>query len=799
MRATIWAGQLLKLSEWLMIMAVLAVAFADLTAIGSESPVANYQTSFAEPENKNGQWLFFWNAPFAKTSEHDTASTLAGGITDPQSYLPLTNSGDVWTGPGGICLSPKGGHPGLGAIESGTTYGHYAISAFKVNRTGYYAITGSYLRKTGTNGNALDVIIHANAWRPVLRKICPPGETIHFDTDVGYLPAGSVIYVGIGPGASSQGDDFQMDFSICRNDTAGLQEQVDEAKADEQSSLRLVPGRYYITNTLVISDWKDFDIDATGVTVIAPPRITAVAVASCMDGRLKGLTIDQDPLPLTQGQVVAIDPGRKSLALKIDEFYPIPRAGSPAGDRNMIFDATTLDQKRPASGFNVANIQRLDGDTCRLNFKRPLTPEIKTGDLLSIPACAGPAAFRISDSEKMVFDSITLYSSADFSFYEHGGGDNTYENLKLMPGPRHLLALRPRLRTSVADGFHSRDTRIGPKVCDSLFERTGDDGMAIDGPWGVVVGNAGSNRVGIAVREENMFQNGEPLRFFLFASRSGQSATVASFQPCDDKVTDAQSVVRSHYPAFGGWRDYKHVYLVTLNGLDGQGFQPGDLVSFPNMNGEGFEFRNNIVRGGRSRGIIVKADGIIAGNCIENCQKPGILVYSAFGHDSMEAQFVDHLVISSNTITGCNFMRPVQNTLRYCGGIVITADVATDGSQWGSDGHKNITIEDNTIRGVYRGVNLTISDVSNVVVQGNYFLDTHQNPGGGGGDYGVDNKAVIWIDHAAGVTIKDSYVQGVGKYGNPHDLVSVTKDASDVNGALQIIPQQASDLDPKIH
>lgn len=757
-----------------------------IAADDGETIVANYRQSFNETKNENGQWSFLWNNSSKTSSDDEIASSSAGGITDPQSYQHLTKSGGQWMGPEGICLSPKGGRPGLGAKESGTTYGHYAISAFKVGRAGCYSIGHSYLHKLEATGNDIDVIIHAGSWRPVLRKTCPPGNSIQFDTQIGYLPANSIIYVAVGPGISSKADDFEMDFSICRDDTPSLQEQIDSAKANGLSRVRLVPGRYYTTDTLDISVWKNFDIDAAGVTLIAPPEITAVSVASCAGGKLEGLTIDQDPLPLTQGQVMAIDPQRNWLDLKIDDFYPIPRAGGPVGDRNMIFDATTLDQIRPAASFNIANIERACGDVCRLKFRHSLTPEVGVGDLLSIQTSDGHAAFVIADSEKMKFNSITLYSSAAFSFYEHGGGDNMYENLKLTPGPQHLLASRPRLRTSGADGFHSRDTRIGPKVSDSLFERTGDDGMAIDGPWGVVVENSSANQVYVAVRSDNMFQAGEPLRFFRFANRSQARATVGACAESNDKVAAAQEIVKTHYPDFAGWRDYKHVYQLSLNGLAEPGLGAGDLVSFPNMNGEGFEFRNNVVRGGRSRGIIVKANGIVAGNCIEDCQKPGILVYSAFGHDSMEAQFVENLMISNNVIEDCNFMHPVQATLRYSGGIVVTADVATDRSQWGCDGHRNIQIENNTIRGIYCGVNVTLSDVSNVLVKNNHFLDSHRHPGGSGGDYGVDNKAIIWIDHADGVAIEDCDVNGVGKYGDPGDLVSTTKSASHITGHLRL-------------
>lgn len=761
--------------------------FIALAASAEETVIATYKEAFAQAEGTNGSWLFLWNAPMAPSPNHDVASGDAGGICDPETYMPLVKDGNEWGGPGGIRLGPKGGHPGQGARESGTAHGRYAITGFRVEREGYYVIRQSYLRKQDKGWDYIDVIIHANACRPVLRKTCQSGEAIRFDTDVGYLPAGSVIYVAVGPGMNSDGDDFEMDFALARGDAPSLQEQINRAKSEGHSRLKLVPGRYYSTNTLTISEWKDFDIDATGVTLIAPPTIPAVLVGSCRGGRLSGLTIDQDPLPLTQGRVAAIGPRREWMDLKIDDFYPVPHTRKPVGDRNMIFDAATLEQKEPAAGFNISTIERLDGDTCRLNLKHALASEIQTGDLLSFQSSSGPAAFAISSSEKMVFEGITLHSSAGFSFFETKGSENTYRELKLTPGPRHLLASRPRLRTCGADGFHSSGTRIGPKVSNSLFERMGDDGMAIHGPWGVVIASASSNKVFVTVRTEEMFRLGEALRFFRFADHSQARGRVASYSETPGRIIETEKIIKATYPFFDNKRDYKYVYLLTLNGLEHPNLKPGDLVAFPEMNGDGFEFRNNTIRGGRSRGIIVKANGIIAGNHIEKCQKPGILVYSAFGnHDAMEAQFVDNLTISNNVIDGCVFMHPVQNTLRYCGGIVITADVASDGSQWGSDGHKNIRLENNIIRGVYRGVNMTISDVSNVVLRNNTFIHTHEHPGGGGGGYGVDNKAVIWIDHADGVTVENCNVKGLGKYGDAGDLVSVSKSARNVSGGLRL-------------
>ena len=158
----------------ILLVAYFAATFAAFADGSQEASVTDFQQSFHQSENKDGQWTYLWNAP--QSTEDYLASASAGGITDPQSYQPLTKVGNDWTGPGGIRLSATGGHPGPGADESGTKDGRCAISAFRVNQEGYYSISRSELRKTQPDGNSIDVIVHANAWRPILSKICRPGE-----------------------------------------------------------------------------------------------------------------------------------------------------------------------------------------------------------------------------------------------------------------------------------------------------------------------------------------------------------------------------------------------------------------------------------------------------------------------------------------------------------------------------------------------------------------------------------------------------------------------------------------------
>ncbi len=78
---------------------------------------------------------------------------------------------------------------------------------------------------------------------------------------------------------------------------------------------------------IVLRDLHDVEIDGTGVTLIATDlKSSALKLANCRNVKLKGFTIDYDPLPFTQGTITAVDAKARTVDFETHEgYHELPR------------------------------------------------------------------------------------------------------------------------------------------------------------------------------------------------------------------------------------------------------------------------------------------------------------------------------------------------------------------------------------------------------------------------------------------------------------------------------------------
>src|SRR3954449_7364660 len=84
---------------------------------------------------------------------------------------------------------------------------------------------------------------------------------------------------------------------------------------------RIAPGheRWH----LEFADLTDFEIDARGATFVWQDRSKGgIHFHQCKNVRLLGATLQHEVVPFTQGTIVGLDPGGKSLDVKVDAGYP---------------------------------------------------------------------------------------------------------------------------------------------------------------------------------------------------------------------------------------------------------------------------------------------------------------------------------------------------------------------------------------------------------------------------------------------------------------------------------------------
>ncbi|WP_419194859.1 Ig-like domain-containing protein, partial [Novipirellula herctigrandis] len=182
--------------------------------------VADYVDDFQNGSPPTG-WQYLWNEN--------------GSFGNASNYSPLT--WESWRYyPKGVTTTPyltgTGGHSGNGSDDATSGgFDRYAIAAYTTQSDGEYSIADSLLSRSGEFGDGVEVAVHVTGGEITqLLQVSPedPDTTAlegtgTFDTPLGFLAAGTTIYVAVGPdgldaGSSNGNDGLSWDYSIVRID-----------------------------------------------------------------------------------------------------------------------------------------------------------------------------------------------------------------------------------------------------------------------------------------------------------------------------------------------------------------------------------------------------------------------------------------------------------------------------------------------------------------------------------------------------------------------------------------------------
>lgn len=185
--------------------------------------IASFQDDFQLTTPAPG-WSYLWNAD--------------GPIGDPANYAPLTpnssgayttNGSDVRPAPApgnfltiSIQASQPGGHPGMGAAQSGSGgIERYCIALYTLPDSNRVSLLNGFLRNVNpnsggsTDGLNLKVFINDDPL-PKFSDSTAPGfdKSINFNVPLGDLSSGDRIYVAIGSRNSDLFDGFHLRYHI---------------------------------------------------------------------------------------------------------------------------------------------------------------------------------------------------------------------------------------------------------------------------------------------------------------------------------------------------------------------------------------------------------------------------------------------------------------------------------------------------------------------------------------------------------------------------------------------------------
>ncbi|MBC2595740.1 right-handed parallel beta-helix repeat-containing protein [Ruficoccus amylovorans] len=477
----------------------------------------------------------------------------------------------------------------------------------------------------------------ASNWRPAgalqwptLRK-AGTGILALVAVAVGLPRASAVDAAEPAPAVRSAQPESLPDFIYCRLEAG-------------EKTIRIPAGEYRVVpdngTHLRLENLHGVTLDGTGVTFICTETTRAILAENCTDLKLKGFTIDYDPLPFTQGTIVEISPDRKSHTVEIQAGFP--PAESATTFKHSIY---TPEGELRYGEYHNLQLEVLPGNRLRIFDLHPNKDGgEQLGDTVVISSehLTGrydPHAVHLDGCTGTVIEDVTLYASPCFGFYEERSSGSVYRRCVIDRKPGRLHSLN-------ADAFHSKFARVGPQILSCSAGWMGDDAVNICGSYHVVTGVEG-DRVRVLAKRSLDIEVGDTVQLLDRDGRRLPEATVLAIES-DGTRTDADTRGLEELNILPPVRELlKRSYLITLDVAPEMAF--GGVIGSSSRMGNGFTIRDCTFGHNRSRGILVKAsDGEISGNRLTDSRMQAIKV--APEYIWLESGYSEDLIIRDNII-----------------------------------------------------------------------------------------------------------------------------------------------------
>lgn len=550
-----------------------------------------------------------------------------------------------------------------------------------------------------------------------------------------------------------------------------MQQIIDQAIASGQASVTITPGRYEIQPSgkrsgvhLYFENARNLEVVATGVTwVFKDPAMAGVAFNGCDGLTIRGLTIDYDPLPYTQGSVVAFNNTERWLEFQLHAGYPANAGYFVDRLAAYTYDPATRLIKRGSWDLYPSGVSLVRPGVFRLTFTSSdalVKNGTAIGDLLMLSRRAA-GGVRFTNCTRVNVEDWTIHAAPGIAIQEADGPGNNRYAYKVTYGPKPAGATEARLHSANADGFHSSTVERGPMIENCLFEGMGDDAITIHNQYSLIMSSGFSSGIIASPMYGLPIKVGDPVTVYdgtSFAIKGKANVTniAAVAIPTQDRAT-----IDAAWQKYNQVASAKTYHQLTLSA--GVGVAIGDLISSPSRTGGNFTIRNNTIRNHRARGMLIKSGpGLIENNVIDGSSFAGI----ALGPEVplwLGGDFVQGVTVRNNVVrnTGYHGTACYSTSNIVAAGIVVHAATHERTFSPTLENH-TIRIENNAIEGT-ASVALMITSAKDVTVTGNRIGKpaTIANPTMGG-LFGVNARAAVYVAQCQNVSFDRNTVDLAG-------------------------------------
>jgi len=424
---------------------------------------------------------------------------------------------------------------------------------------------------------------------------------------------------------------------------ADLRTFIEEKLAAGEKHIVVAPGRYELAPVkrehLALKNLSDVTIDAAGAELVCTETTRAITIQNCTNLTIRGLIIDYDPLPFTQGRIIEISDDRKSHTIEIMDGFPAASTAVASKHAVLRPDGTL----RFGNYFKF-NLEVLAEDRLRIFGLHPRKDGgEQVGDYVVVASRHGrrsmPHTIYVNGSVGTVLDGVTIFSAPVFGFFETHSSGSIYRNCV-------VDRREGRLRSLNADAFHSKYAEVGPQIigCKAMWQ--GDDCVNICGDYHVVSGSSGDSMRVLSNRRLDI-QTGDPVELVDADGERLPDAKVRSIRPAGNMREEERKQLEKLKIRKETIRFMEDAYVIQLDRKVNLPF--GSLVGSRNRKGNGFAVKDCSFGNNRSRGILIKAsEGEISGNRVENSHGQGIKIAPELYW--LESGYSRNLVIKNNTI-----------------------------------------------------------------------------------------------------------------------------------------------------
>ena len=547
--------------------------------------------------------------------------------------------------------------------------------------------------------------------------------------------------------------------------------EISAAATGGKGSLTVPPGLYRFAKDqipLSLTGVTGFSLDAHGAEWILEGSQPAVRLERCRDITLRGLTVERDPFPYTQFEVVSFDAAAKKLEARFLKGYDPQSVPDPKGDlqfftpdgvwvRQVLIHYTSFRVTDPTQRLMV-----FEG----VETYEP-APWMQPGILGVTTLRGGFHCIRTIECGGITVEDFVNHGGMQIIFGELGDGDFTFRRIRNLgrPGTNRLLAGAFGLMTWV---------RGHMVLEDSIFCRSNDDALDMVSWNSIVYRQESPTQIIARPMCDTPYRVGDTLQFHDRTTFNlvGSPKITAVEKIADPAMSaDAASVARKVAGYIGGLHEFSCV-RITLDAP--VTVKPGDTIANDtSFRLDSFTLKNCLfydifcrvlvhgLKEGLIEGNVILRSGLAA-ICVDNEQQNW-----AEGPDSR------NVVIRGNVIQDSPYSPYMNYGHQHSGAISVGVHQYHKGDAIPNTGQstRNITIEDNRILNpMYAGILVKNTDglriVNNVI----------ENPVTKAGTvrketdpsqkdyYGVPQDAAIFLYACRNVTLEGNTVKNRGPY-----------------------------------